>query len=56
MIEANGAPPDNIQVISFNKLGADTMDWVEDDDGGISAEGGELDDAVRAAYEQIILS
>jgi len=56
MIEANGAPPDDVQVLPFDEFGADAMDWVEDDDGGISAEGGELDDAVCAAYEQIILS
>ena len=56
MVEANGAPPDDVQVIPIDEVRADAMDWVEDDDGGISAEGGELDDAVRAAYEQIILS
>jgi len=56
MVKANSIPPDDIQVISFDELGADTMDWVEDDDGGISVEGGELDNAVRATYEQIILS
>ena len=51
MVKANSIPPDDIQVISFDELGADTMDWVEDDDGGISAKGGELDDAVHAAYK-----
>ena len=55
MIEANSAPPDNEQVLTFNEFGVDTMDWVEDDDGSISTEGGELDDAVHAAYEHIIL-
>ena len=56
MVEANGAAPDDLQVLSFNKLGGDTMDWVDEDDRGISAEGGELNDAVCAAYEHIILS
>ena len=56
MIKANGAPPDDVQVLPFNEFGADAMDWVEDNDGGMSAEGGEFDDAVCAVYEQIILS
>jgi len=54
MIEANGTPPDDVQVLLFDEFGADAMDWVEDDNGGISAEGGEFDNTVRAAYGQII--
>jgi len=56
MVEANGADPDDVQVPPFEGSGEDAMDWVDEDDGGISAEGGELNDAVRAAYEHIILS
>jgi len=55
MIEANGAPPDDVEVLPFDEFGVDAMDWVEDNDGGISAKGGEFDDTVHAAYEQIIL-
>ena len=56
MVEANGADPDDVQVPPFEGSGEDAMDWVDEDDGGISAEGGELNDAVRAAYEHVILS
>jgi hypothetical protein len=56
MVEANGAPPDEVQVLPFNESGADAMAWVDEDDGGVSAEGGELDDAVRVAHDHIILS
>ena len=56
MVEANGAAPDDLQVSPFNKWGGDAMDWVDEDDGGISAEGGELNDAVRTAYGHIVLS
>ena len=56
MVEANGAPPDDVPIDPFDELRADIMDWVDEDNGGISAEGGELDDAVHAAYEHIILS
>ena len=56
MVEANGAPPDDVQVDPLDESRADVMDWVDEDDGGLSAEGGELDDAVRAAYEHVILS
>jgi len=55
MVEANGAPPDDVPIDPFDELRADIMDWVDEDNGGISAEGGELDDAVHAAYEHIIL-
>jgi len=56
MVEANGADPDDVQVSPFEGSGEGAMDWIDEDDGGISAEGGELDDAVRAAYEHVILS
>ena len=32
------------------------MDWVDEDDEGLSAAGGEIDDAVRAAYDHIMPS
>ena len=56
MVEANRVLPDDIQIDPFDESRADVMDWVDEDDGGISAEGGELDDAVHAAYEHVILS
>jgi len=55
MVEANGALPDDPTVEPFEEFAVDAMEWIEDDDGGISAEGGEFDDAVRAAYDHIIL-
>ena len=55
MVEANGAAPDDLQASPFDEWGGDAMDWVDEDNGGISAEGGELNDAVRAAYEHIVL-
>jgi len=54
MVEANGTAPDDVQAVPLDEVGADIMDWVDIDDGGISAEGGEFDDAVRAAYEHVI--
>jgi len=54
MVEANGALPDDVQVDPFDELRTDIMDWVDEDDGGISTEGGELDDTVHAAYEHVI--
>ena len=56
MVEANGADPDDIQVSPYEESGEGAMDWIDKDDGGISVEGGELGNAVRAAYEHIILS
>ena len=56
MVEANGALPDDVQVDPFDELRTDIMDWVDEDDGGISTEGGELDDTVHAAYEHVISS
>ena len=56
MVEANGVPPDDVQVNPFDESMADIMDWVDEDAGGLSAEGRELNDAVRAAYEHVILS
>jgi len=55
MAEANGVLPDDVQVDPFDKSRADVMDWVDEDDGVISAEGGELNDAVCAAYKHVIL-
>jgi len=55
MVEANGAAPDNVQERPLDEVGVDVMEWVDVDDGGISAEGGEFNDAVRAAYEHVIL-
>ena len=55
MVEANGAAPDDVQAIPIDEVGVDIMDWVDVDNGGISAEGGEFDDAVHAAYEHVIL-
>jgi len=56
MVEANGALSDDVQVNPFDELMADVMDWVDEDAVGLSAEGGELDTAVCAAYEHVILS
>jgi hypothetical protein len=55
MVEANGALPDDTRVRQFDETAADAMDWIEEDEAGISAEGGEFNDAVRAAYDHIIL-
>ena len=55
MVDANRVPPDDVQVNPFDNSRADIMDWVDEDDGGTSTEGGELDDAVRTAYEHVIL-
>jgi hypothetical protein len=54
MVEANGAPPDDIRTGYVDESMADSMDWVDNDDGGISAEGGKFDDSVHAAYEHIV--
>jgi len=56
MVEANGALPDDVLVDPFDESRADIMDWIDEDDGGISAEGGELNDAVHTAYGHIVLS
>ena len=55
MVEANGGDPDDVQVSPFDGSGEGAMDGIDEDDGGISAEGGELDDSVHAAYEHVIL-
>jgi len=56
MVQSNGAPPDDIpHAVQDDESSTAAMDWVDEDDGGISAEGGELDDAVHAAHEHLIV-
>ncbi|TFY75440.1 hypothetical protein EWM64_g8573 [Hericium alpestre] len=50
--EHGGRPEDEW---SFDPT-ADAMDWVDDDDDGLSAEGGEYDDVMRVAHQHIIVS
>jgi len=58
MVHANGALRDEeSMVMELDPDGhLESMDWVDEDDEGLSAAGGEIDDAVRAAYNHIMPS
>ena len=58
MVHANGMPRNEEPMVTeFDHDGhLESMDWVDEGDEGLSAAGGEIDDAVRAAYDHIMPS